>query len=222
MDRILFYPLLLSLFLATPASTQPLIPIIPQETFVLQDDSGRSYTIRTPDMDYYDFLRAADAMVLAAVPEWYVEGTPETPIIMQASPNLLQRRYGEAWLDEQGVYHVRIGRLGLMLSIVEDLASVVLHEFVHVIVWEEIEAQDWSENCMSARQELMANKIVIEHYILLGYTPYMLENSYRLYARAQFKAQVNGCPAEVWIDLPAVPIPLSSSDDSSFMDKLTI
>jgi hypothetical protein len=157
-------------------------------------------------MDYYDFLRAADAMVLAAVPDWYVVGTPEMPIIMQASPNLL-RRYGEAWVDDQGVYHVVLGRLGLMLATVEDLASVVLHEFVHVISWEEIRSQNWSDNCHSARQELMANKVVIEHYHILGYTPYMLENSRKLYAQAQALSLLNQCPPEVMNDMPEVPMP---------------
>jgi hypothetical protein len=216
MKRLL-YPLLLSLFLAIPAHTleigDQIITIPPDPpSLVLHDDSGKKYTIRTPDMDYYDFLRAADAMVLAAVPEWYVVGTPELPIIVQASPNLLQSRYGEAWRDDQGVYHVRIGRLGLMLATVEDLASVMLHEYVHVLSWEGIEGQPWSENCMSARQELMANKIVIEHYILLGYTPHMLRNSYTLYSQAQFKALLNQCPAEVTSDLPDVPVPIVSSE----------
>jgi hypothetical protein len=212
MNRLLFYPLLLSLFLATPASTQN---VLPQEPLVLHDESGKTYTIRTPDMDYYDFLRAADAMVLAAVPDWYVVGTPEMPIIMQASPNLL-RRYGEAWVDDQGVYHVVLGRLGLMLATVEDLASVVLHEFVHVISWEEIRSQDWSDNCHSARQELMANRVVIEHYHILGYTPYMLENSRKLYAQAQALALLNQCPAEVFSDMPDVPMPISSTKELKF------
>jgi hypothetical protein len=212
MNRLLFYPLLLSLFLATPASTQN---VLPQEPLVLHDESGKTYTIRTPDMDYYDFLRAADAMVLAAVPDWYVVGTPEMPIIMQASPNLL-RRYGEAWIDDQGVYHVVLGRLGLMLATVEDLASVVLHEFVHVISWEEIRSQNWSDNCHSARQELMANKVVIEHYHILGYTPYMLENSRKLYAQAQALSLLNQCPPEVMNDMPDVPVPLSSTKELKF------
>lgn len=211
MNRLLLYPLLLSLFLAAPSNTQE---VLPQEPLVCHTDS-RTYTIRTPNMDYYDFLRVADAMVLAVAPDWYVVGTPELPIIVQASPNLL-RRFGEAWVDDQGVYHVVIGRLGLMLSTVEDLASVVLHEYVHVLEWEKIETQPWSDNCKSARQELMANKVVIEHYILLGYTPYMLEKSRILYAEAQALALLNQCPAEVTSDLPAVPIPISSSKELKF------
>jgi hypothetical protein len=206
--------LLLLLFLATPANTQE---VLPQEPIICQADE-RTYTIRTPNMDYYDFLRAADAMVLEAAPDWYVVGTPELPIIVQASPNLL-RRYGEAWVDDQGVYHVVIGRTGLMLSTVEDLASVVLHEYVHVLEWEKIEVQDWSDNCKSARQELMANKVVIEHYILLRYTPYMLENSHILYVQAQALAALNQCPAEVTSDLPSVPVPISSTRELKFQAK---
>jgi hypothetical protein len=209
MNRLLFYPLLLSLLLAVPAASQSVLPPLP---LVVQDNSGKTYTIKTPDMDYYDFLRAADAMVLAVAPDWYVVGTPEMPIIMQASPNLLLGRFGEAWKDDQGVYHVRIGRLGLMLATVEDLASVVLHEFVHVLEWEKINSQPWSDNCMSARQELMANKIVIEYYVLLGYTPYMLENSLTLYSQAQARAMLNQCPAEVTSDLPNVPIPIAPEE----------
>jgi hypothetical protein len=166
-------------------------------------------------MDYYDFLRAADAMVLAAAPDWYVVGTPEMPVIVLASPNLLGR-FGEAWVDEQGVYHVTIGRLGLMLATVEDLASVMLHEYVHVIMWEEVRSQDWSDNCHSARQELLANKVVIEHYLLLGYSSHMLENSRRLYAQAKALSLLNQCPAEVMSGMPEVPMPISSTKELKF------
>jgi hypothetical protein len=158
-------------------------------------------------MSYFDAMRAGDELVLAAAPEWYVEGTTELPVIMQASPNLLSR-YGEAWIDEQGVYHVVIGRLGLMLAIIEDLASVILHEFVHVILWDEIEAQDWSDECKYARHELIANKVVIEHYLKLGYTPYMYKNARTLYAKAKAKALLFQCPAEIMSDMPEVPMPL--------------
>jgi hypothetical protein len=203
MNRLLCSTLLLAVFLAFPAAAQDVLP--PEPIVCLAD--MRTYTIRTPDMDYYDFLRAADAMVRAAAPDWYVEGTTEMPVTMQASPNLL-RRFGEAWRDDQGVYHVVIGRLGLMLATVEDLASVVLHEFVHVITWEEIEAQDWSDNCKSARQELIANKVVIEHYLKLKYTSYMLNNSRRLYSQAKAKALLNFCPAEIMNGMPEVPMPI--------------
>ncbi len=214
MNRLLCSTLLFAVFLATPANTQE---VLLQEPFICHTDS-RTYSIRTPDMDYYDFLRAADAMVLATVPDWYVVGTPELPVILQASPNLL-RRFGEAWIDDQGVYHVVIGRLGLMLSTVEDLASIVLHEYVHVLEWEKIEAQPWSDNCKSARQELVANKVVIEHYTVLGYTPHMLENSFILYAQAEALAMLNQCPAEVTSDLPDVPVPISVTEGLKFQLK---
>ncbi len=213
MKRLLCFTFLLALFLALPAATQD---VLPPEPIVCRDDSD-TYTIRTPDMDYYDFLRAADAMVLAAVPDWYVVGTPEMPVIMHASPNLL-RKFGEAGVDDRGVYHVVIGRLGLMLATVEDLATVVLHEFVHVILWEEINARDWSENCKNARQELIANKVVIEHYFKLGYTSHMLGNSRRLYAKAKASALLNQCPAEVMSGMPEVPMPIPT-EDSSFNPK---
>lgn len=195
MNRLLCSTLLFALLLALPASTA--------EPQVCND----TYTIRTPDMSYYDSMRAGDELVLAAAPEWYVEGTPEIPVIVHANPDLLYR-FGEAWVDEQGTYHVVIGRLGLMLATIEDLASVLLHEYVHVIVWEEIEAQGWSEECESVRQELMANKIVIEHFFKLGYTPYMLNNSRTLYAQAKAKGLLNQCPAEVTSDLPEFPMPI--------------
>ncbi len=195
MNRLLCSILLFALFLAYPVSTAK-----PQ----VCDDT---YTIRTPNMSYYDAMRAGDKLVLAAAPEWYVEGTLEMPVIMQASPNLL-KRYGEAWIDDEGVYHVVIGRLGLMLATIEDLASIILHEFVHVVLWEEIEARDWTDKCKSARQELMANKVVIEHYLKLGYTPYMYAHARSLYARAKAKALLFQCPAEVMSDLPEVPMPL--------------
>ena len=206
MNRLLCSAVLFTFLLAFPASTQE---VLPQEPQVCHD----TYTIRTPDMGYYESMRAGDELVLATAPEWYVEGTREMPVIMQASPNLLGR-FGEAWIDEQGVYHVVIGRLGLMLATIEDLASIVLHEFVHVIMWEEIQAQDWTQECKSARQELLANKVVIEHYLKLGYTPYMYENSRKLYAEAKAKALLNQCPAEVMSGMPKVPIPLPK--DSSF------
>lgn len=194
MNRLLCSTLLFALLFALPANTA--------EPHVCND----TYTLRTPDMTYYDSIRAGDELVLAAAPEWYVEGTPEMPIIVQANPDLL-RLYGEAWLDDQGVYHVAIGRLGLMLSTIEDLASVLLHEYVHVIAWEEIEAHDWSDNCKSVRQELLANKVVIEYYHKLGYTQYMLNNSRNLYAEAKAKGLLNQCPADVTSGMPEVPMP---------------
>lgn len=196
MNRLLCSTLLFALLLALPATTAE--PQVCNDTF----------TIRTPDMSYYDSMRAGDELVMAAAPEWYVEGTQEMPIIVQANPDLLSL-YGEAWVDEQGVYHVVVGRLGLMLATIEDLASVLLHEYVHVIAWEEVEAEEWSENCKSVRQELIANKVVIEHYHKLGYSPYMLSNSRTLYAQAKAKGLLNQCPAEVMSGLPEVPMPIN-------------
>lgn len=200
MNRLLCSTLLFALFLAYPASTE--------ESQVCNNN----YTIRTADMSYYDSMRAGDELVLAAAPEWYVEGTPELPVIMQANPDLLSS-FGEAWIDDEGIYHVVIGRSGLMLAIIEDLASIILHEFVHIISWEEIEAQDWTDNCKSARHELIANKVVIEHYLKLGYTPYMYRNARTLYAKAKAKALLNQCPAEVLSDMPEVPMPLNPTKD---------
>ena len=197
MNRLLCSIIFFALFLAFPANTE--------EPQVCHD----TYTIRTPDMNYYDAMRAGDKLVLAAAPEWYVEGTREMPVIMQASPNLLHSKFGEAWVDDEGVYHVAIGRMGLMLATIEDLAAVILHEFVHIITWEEIGAQDWTDECKEVRQELIANKVVIEHYFKLGYTPFMYENSRRLYARFKTKALLHQCPPEVMSDLPEVPMPLS-------------
>jgi hypothetical protein len=164
-------------------------------------------------MNYYDAMRAGDKLVLAAAPEWYVEGTREMPIIMQASPNLLHGKYGQAWVDEEGVYHVVIGQSGLLLATIEDLASVILHEFVHVLTWEEIRAQDWTDECITVRQELVANKVVLEHYFKLGYTPYMYDNSRGLYAQFRAEALLYNCPPEVMSDMPEIPMPLSPPKD---------
>ncbi len=200
MNRLLCFTLLFSL-LAFPASAQEALP---QEPQVCHD----TYTIRTPNMTYFESMRAGDKLVKAAAPEWYVEGTREMPVIMQASPNLLRDRYGEAWIDEEGVYHVVIGRKGLMLATIEDLASVILHEYVHVILWEAVKAEDWTEECKTARQELMANRVVIEHYLKLGYSPDIYNNSRKLYAKAKTKALLNQCPTEIMGDMPEVPMPL--------------
>ena len=200
MNRLLCFTVLFTFLFAFLANTQEMLP---QEPQVCHD----TFTIRTPDMSYYDSMRAGDELVKSAAPEWYVEGSREIPVIMQASPNLLRSRLGEAWIDEEGVYHVVIGRMGLMLATIEDLASVILHEFVHVIIWEEVEAQDWTPECKKARHELMANKVVIEHYLDLGYTPHMLKNSRKLYVEAKALALLNQCPAEVTSDMPEVPMP---------------
>jgi hypothetical protein len=166
-------------------------------------------------MSYFDFMRAGDRMVELVAPEWYVSGTNETPIIMHAMPDLLGK-FGEAWKDEVGTFHVGIGRRGLMLATVEDMASVVLHEFVHVKMWEEIAAEDWSWECKSARHELIANKVVIEHFFKIRYTSYMYTNSRILYAEAQAKASINECPAEVTSDMPSIPLAVFPTKDSSF------
>ncbi len=204
MNRLLCFTFLFALFLAFPANSEE-----PQAC------DNNSYTIRTADMSYYDSMRAGDELVRIAVPEWYVEGTPEVRVIMQASPDLM-KSYGEVWRDDQGIFHVVIGRLGLGLAVIEDLAAVILHEFVHIITWDETNAQDWTDNCKLARQELMANKVVIQHYIRLGYTPYIYENSHILYSEAKAMAVLFECPAEVLSGMPGVPMPITSTKDSSF------
>jgi len=204
MSRLNCFALLVSLFLTSPSQADQ----IPTE--IQSCPTYQTYSVRMPGMSSFDFMKAADLMILETAPEWYVEGTAKIPIVMHSSINILDT-YGRTWKDEQGVFHVSIDRIGLMLSTVEDLASVILHEYVHVIRWDRIEDHDWSDNCKEARQELMANKIVIENYNLLEYTPYMLENSYILYADARALALLNQCPAEVMSDLPEIPIPIPAS-----------
>ncbi len=196
MNRLLCFSLLL-LIVVSPVSIENPAPDCPLEP---------QYTIRMPSMSYLSFVAAADDMIRLIAPEWYIESTTEVPITIHVNINLLKNMFGQAWKDKKtGGYRIVIGRTGLFLSVVEDLASVLLHEYVHIKVWDEIESKDWPYECKMARHELEANKVVIGYYEKIGYTPHLYENSLILYAQAQIKAVLYKCPAEVREDMPFNP-----------------
>ena len=173
----------------------------------LEKDCKCDYTYRTPQMGFFGFIQASERMVASKIPEWYVPGTDEHPLIVHASPFMLGK-YGQAWKDEEGNFHVSYGQSALFLPTIEDMASIVLHEHVHVKIWEEIASHDeWSLECRISRHELIANKVVIENYYRLGYTPHMYLNARILYGKAKRRAQNNKCPVEVMSNMPRMPLP---------------
>ncbi len=170
------------------------------------EDCGCAYTLRPPLMGFFAFMDAADRMVASKAPEWYVVGSEEQPLIMHAMPNL-KNIFGQAWKDEEGVYNISFGRSALFLATIEDAANVMLHEYVHLKIWDEIASHDeWTTECKEARHELVANKVVIESYHKLGYTPHMYRHAKSLYGEARAEAKIAECPEAITIDMPHIPI----------------
>jgi len=96
-------------------------------------------------------------MVKKKFPEWYVEGTP-----FERNFEQIENRYASAHKLEDGTFLIVLYDKGLDLTTIEDLASVLLHEYVHVTIWNDLEEAIPEEDCNSAVHEMTAYGVEIE------------------------------------------------------------
>ena len=180
---------------------------------------SRAYTIRHPDMEPLEFTLLAHEMVKDRVPEWLAQG-----IHIQVAPRAQGGdRYAQTWQDENGKMHIRLFASALHLATVEDLAHILLHEFVHAIKWDDIAAMDLDPNaqedephwCTMYHHELWANRIVIESFPLLRYSPQMLNRALSLYREHLALAKESECPVDTYEGFPLLPSPVFDSPQVS-------
>jgi hypothetical protein len=150
-------------------------------------------------------------MLTERVPEWLPSG-----VHIQVNPKKQGDRYGQSWPNEDGQMQIGLFASALHLATVEDLAHVLLHEFVHVIKWQEIVAMNLDADaeegeirwCTAHHHELWANKIVVESFPRLRYSPQMLNRALALYKEHLDLAKASDCPVETYEGFPLLPSPV--------------
>ncbi len=149
-----------------------------------------------PDEGYIEFISGAVEVVRDKFPEWYNEKTP-IALDLEDKENLAY-----ANRTEQGVIGIKLTQKALDLCTEEDLASILLHEYVHVKLWDEIAAMvSDTEDCNHIRHELKANLTVAFAYDELGYSTRMLRMALDLYEHYYVGALLE-CDEAVYNDMP--------------------
>lgn len=120
MIRHWFYILLLALPLVVGCA-QTSITTVPE------------YTLRDPGMNYMQFLYKAEALIAENFPEWYVEDVKRELVF--DNPDM---RFASVSKEEDGTFIMHIFEMSWDLCTVEDLASVLLHEYVHIKIWDDL------------------------------------------------------------------------------------
>lgn len=164
------------------------------------------FTLRPIGIESTQFVRAADLLIELRAPEYRRHSAQ-----VHLGFGLLNK-YGITDRNAQGDLIIVLGRPALMLATVEDLAMVLLHEYVHVVTWDEIFNGNFggaTEECKKARAEMLANKVTVELYHRIEYRHEMLLHGLRMYRQALTKANVMECPLEITIDLPLEVRPLN-------------
>ncbi len=154
-----------------------------------------SYTLRHVNMGYAEFMRRAQNMVKEKVPQWYQEDIKIDLDYEDLSA------YGHTIETKEGEIIIIISGLALRLSLVEDLAEVYLHEYVHAKIWRQLEVEISDDYCLSAMHEVHANYVVLTDGVVLDYHPLVKQGVINLYARAHNDAR-NGCPRKIVEQFP--------------------
>lgn len=167
-------------------------------------EANAPFTLRPLGIDPAEFVRAADALIEHRAPKYRYH---------DAQVHLgfgLLKKYGITNKDANGDIYIVLGRPALMLATVEDLAAVLLHEYIHVVYWDHVFDNSFggaTEECKKVRAEMIANKITIELYHTIGYRRDMLIHATQLYHQARVYSEVIKCPLEITIDMPKYPVP---------------
>lgn len=154
-----------------------------------------SQTIRDPQMNYLEFIARADLMVQKLFPEWYVEDTP-----IGVSFEEFGLRFADVTRLPDGRLAINIYSEGWNLATVEDLASVLLHEYVHVRIWDELEESIPEAWCRSAVHELTANRVELNQ-TKINVTEGMREATRIAYSEA-YEQGLFYCFSEIMKDFP--------------------
>ena len=150
-----------------------------------------------------EFVEAANKIIFQRAPEWYAPATH--PLHMRLSWHDTGRYARMGRLDD-GTYAISVDRAALALPVIEDMAHVLMHEYIHVKVWEVVYGTDFTKVCKELRSEMIANRVMIEEYHSIGYRKALLNQAVHLYAKSRSQARTE-CPSETWFDQPIWPRP---------------
>jgi hypothetical protein len=147
-------------------------------------------------MNYIEFLARADLMVEKAYPEWYVEGVGVAVSFDDAG-----RHFASTHKLDDGTFAIKVYELAWDLCTVEDLASVLLHEYVHVKIWNELELEIPEPWCNVAVHELTAYEVESTQ------TKINVSKSMRVITQMGYNLSyakgANSCPSELIEQFPA-------------------
>jgi hypothetical protein len=166
------------------------------------------FTLRAIGMGPLEFIEAADQIVQSKTPQWWVgPDIVKTHIAFGMLDN-----YATTYRDNNSEVNIVIGRPALVLSTVEDLAMVLLHEYTHIKIYEAVYANSSLEHlpleCKFYRGEMWANKVAIELYHRLRYRRDFLVHSIHLYTSSRTTARSKGCPQDTFLEMPKYVLPL--------------
>lgn len=146
-------------------------------------------------MNYMEFIARADLMVKELFPEWHVEGTP-----IGVNTEEVGVRYATTSRLMDGRLAIEIYPYGYRLAVVEDLATVLLHEYVHVKIWDELEKSiptdtEASSLCKASVHEIMAYGVELDQD-RLTVTEGMRDETLTQY-RVYYVQGTSYCPTEL-------------------------
>jgi len=141
---------------------------------------------------YLTQIMTAQLMVKDNFPQWYQKN-----VCIRVEPDNRRSIYGYVMKDPNTKeLYMGIVRSGLDLKRTEDLAHVLLHEYVHVALW----AKERTP-CTRAREELLAYNINIEARSQIE-SSILLHAGFTLSYRGIYMDAMEKCPAEIYEDLP--------------------
>ena len=168
------------------------------------------FTLRPLGIKSTDFVKAADDLINSRAPRYRRHSAK---VLLGFG---LLNKYGITNKNTNGDIYIVLGRPSLMLATVEDLAAVLLHEYVHVVYWDVVfespHLDKATGECKKARAEMIANKVTIELYYTIRYRRAMLIHAIGLYQQARAYAQTMECPLEISIDMPQWVVPRNLKD----------
>lgn len=153
-----------------------------------------NYTLRHPSMGYFEFLSRAEAKVAEKFPQWYMKDI-NTELEFEEQNG----RFASMERQEDGTFVMYIYESAWDLCTVEDLALVLLHEYVHAKIWANLkEIPD--DLCRAAIHELTAYGVELNQTKIKG-TGAMRNNTRLGYVYNYAKAQSH-CSEELVKNFP--------------------
>lgn len=145
---------------------------------------------------YKDQVLAADLLVKEKFSEWYQEGTCIT-----VAPGVDSSYAESTQIKATKEIYITLNQPALSLKNREDLAQILLHEYVHVTGWKTGRHKELSPTCKMAVDELDAYNIDIQARPVLGSSFALQTNSLILYTVMHIYA-VEYCPKDAYKDYP--------------------
>jgi hypothetical protein len=146
-------------------------------------------------MHYAEFIQRADDMVKVNFPEWYVEG-----IVRELAFEQVGSLFASVNIQEDGTLRITLYEMSWDLCTVEDLASVLLHEYVHVKIWFRLAEEIEDDFCRAAIHEVTAYTAELTQ-TKMNVTPAMRAGTEFGYRFAYIKA-MGYCPMEEYDYFP--------------------